>query len=145
MTSLPCVVSDRSTWLSEEQRCTGFEPGSGFLTNHARRRCCHRARGPGARLHDVAVHLNITRRSTHGIVADLTAPRSRAKNSHRNRCQIPTHACPCPEQATPERTVGEVLACPAAGNNGTGIRLAPASGVSVFRRADARQGAEKLP
>jgi len=42
----------------------------GFLTNHARV-LLHIARGPGARLRDIAASLGITERRAHGIITDL--------------------------------------------------------------------------
>ena len=43
-----------------------------FLTNHARVLLCI-ARDPGTRLRDIAASVDITERSAHGIVTDLTA------------------------------------------------------------------------
>ena len=43
-----------------------------FLTNHARV-LLRIARDPGTRLRDIAASVDITERSAHGIVTDLTA------------------------------------------------------------------------
>ena len=45
----------------------------GFLTTHARVLLCI-AHDPGARLRDIAASLDITERTAHGIVTDLTRP-----------------------------------------------------------------------
>ncbi len=80
-----------------------------FLTNHARVLLCI-ARDPGARLRDIAGSLDITERSAHGIVTDLTAAGYviKHKDGRRNRYQIQAHL-PLPEPTSRERTVGEVL------------------------------------
>jgi len=80
-----------------------------FLTNHARVLLCI-ARDPGARLRDIAGSLDITERSAHGIVTDLTAAGYviKHKDGRRNRYQIQSHL-PLPEPTSRERTVGEVL------------------------------------
>jgi DNA-binding MarR family transcriptional regulator len=44
----------------------------GFLTNHARVLLCI-AYDPDMRLRDIAALLDITERSAHGIITDLTA------------------------------------------------------------------------
>ena len=46
----------------------------GFLTNHARALLCI-AHDPGTRLRDIAARLDITERSAHGIITDLTEQR----------------------------------------------------------------------
>jgi hypothetical protein len=80
-----------------------------FLTNHARVLLCI-ARDPGARLRDIAGSVDITERSAHGIVTDLTAAGYviKHKDGRRNRYQIQAHL-PLPEPTSRERTVGEVL------------------------------------
>ncbi len=80
-----------------------------FLTNHARVLLCI-ARDPGARLRDIASSLDITERSAHGIVTDLTSAGYviKHKDGRRNRYQIQAHL-PLPEPTGRERTVGEVL------------------------------------
>jgi hypothetical protein len=90
-----------------------------FLTNHARV-LLRIARDPGARPRDIAASVDITERSAHGIVTDLTAAGYviKQKNSRRNRYQIQAHL-PLPEPATQEPAIGEVLALLA----GAGARL----------------------
>jgi hypothetical protein len=80
-----------------------------FLTNHARVLLCI-ARDPGARLRDIAGSVDITERSAHGIVTDLTAAGYviKHKDGRRNRYQIQAHL-PLPDPTSRERTVGEVL------------------------------------
>jgi hypothetical protein len=84
--------------------------GWGFLTNHGRVLVCI-ARDPGVRLRDIAATLDITERSAHGIVADLTAAGYvvKRKDGRRNSYQIQAHL-PLPEPATPEPAIGDVLA-----------------------------------
>jgi hypothetical protein len=84
--------------------------GWGFLTNHGRVLVCI-ARDPGVRLRDIATALDITERSAHGIIADLTAAGYVVKRKHgrRNSYQIQAHL-PLPEPATPEPAIGDVLA-----------------------------------
>jgi DNA-binding MarR family transcriptional regulator len=64
----------------------------GFLTSHARvlMRIAH---DPGARLRDIAARLDITERSAHGIITDLTAAGYlvKQKDGRRNRYQIQAH------------------------------------------------------
>ena len=90
-----------------------------FLTNHARVLLCI-ARDPGARLRDIAASVDITERSAHGIVTDLTAASYviKQKDGRRNRYQIQAHL-PLPEPASQEPAIGEVLALLA----GAGARL----------------------
>jgi hypothetical protein len=73
-----------------------------FLTNHARVLLCI-ARDPGTRLRDIAASVDITERSAHGIVTDLTAASYviKQKDGRRNRYQIQAHL-PLPEPATQE-------------------------------------------
>src|SRR5260370_38081619 len=68
----------------------------GFLTNHARALLCI-AHDPGTRLRDIAARLDITERSAHGIITDLTAAGYlvKQKDGRRNRYQIQAHL-PCP-------------------------------------------------
>ena len=93
----------------------------GFLTNHARVLLCI-AHDPGVRLRDLAASLDITERSAHGIVTDLTAAGYviKQKDGRRNRYQIQAHL-PLPEPATQEPAIGDVLALLA----GAGARLQP--------------------
>ena len=90
-----------------------------FLTNHARVLPCI-ARDPGTRLRDIAASVDITERSAHGIVTDLTAAGYviKQKDGRRNRYQIQAHL-PLPEPATQEPAIGEVIALLA----GAGARL----------------------
>ncbi len=90
-----------------------------FLTNHARVLLCI-ARDPGTRLRDIAASVDITERSAHGIVTDLTPAGYviKQKDGRRNRYQIQAHL-PLPEPATQEPAIGEVLALLA----GAGARL----------------------
>ena len=68
-----------------------------FLTSHARVLMCI-AHDPGARLRDIAARLDITERSAHGIITDLTAAGYlvKQKDGRRNRYQIQAHL-PLPE------------------------------------------------
>jgi len=79
------------------------------VSNHARVLLCI-ARDPGARLRDIAAGLDVTERSAHGIVTDLTAAGYviKHKDGRRNRYQIQAHL-PLPEPATQEPAIGEVL------------------------------------
>ena len=81
-----------------------------FLTNHARVLLCI-AHDPSARLRDIAASLDITERSAHGIVTDLTAAGYvvKHKDGRRNCYQIQAHL-PLPEPASQEPAIGEVLA-----------------------------------
>ena len=56
------------------------------------------AHDPGARLRDIAARLDITERSAHGIITDLTAAGYlvKQKDGRRNRYQIQAHL-PLPE------------------------------------------------
>ena len=69
----------------------------GFLTSHARVLMCI-AHDPGTRLRDIAARLDITERSAHGIITDLTAAGYlvKQKDGRRNRYQIQAHL-PLPE------------------------------------------------
>ena len=90
-----------------------------FLTIHARVLLLV-ANDPGVRLRDIAASLNITERSASSIITDLADAGYvvRQKDGRRNRYQIQAHL-PLPEPASPERTVGEVLAL-LAGTNAPG-------------------------
>ena len=81
----------------------------GFLTNHGRVLLCI-ASDPGARLRDIAAALDITERTAHGIVTDLTEAGYvvKEKEGRRNRYQIQEHL-PLRESTIRERTIGEVL------------------------------------
>jgi hypothetical protein len=84
-------------------------PTWGFLTNHARVLLCI-AHDPGLRLRDIATQLDITERSVHGIITDLTAAGYvvKHKDGRRNRYQIQPHL-PLPEPWTREPALGEIL------------------------------------
>lgn len=81
-----------------------------FLTNHARV-LLRIADDPGARLRDIAAALGITERRAYSIVTDLTAAGYvvKQKDGRRNRYQVQAHL-QLPEPASPERTIGEILA-----------------------------------
>ena len=81
-----------------------------FLTNHARALLCI-AHDPGTRLRDIAARLDITERSAHGIITDLTAAGYlvKQKDGRRNRYQIQARL-PLPETDSRKRTIGEILA-----------------------------------
>ena len=68
-----------------------------FLSSHARVLLCI-AHDPGVRLRDIASSLDITERSAHGFVTDLTAAGYvvKQKDGRRNRYQIQAHL-PLPE------------------------------------------------
>ena len=74
------------------------------------------------RLRDIAASLDITERSAHGIVTDLTAAGYviKQKDDRRSCYQIQAHL-PLPEPATREPAIGDVLALLA----GAGARLQP--------------------
>lgn len=80
-----------------------------FFSNHARVLICI-ARDPGLRLRDLAVALDITERSAHGIVTDLVEAGYvvKDKDGRRNRYRIETQL-PLRESVSAERTIGEVL------------------------------------
>jgi hypothetical protein len=84
--------------------------GLSILTSHARvlLRIAH---DPAARPRDIAAGLDITERSAHGIVTDLTAAGYliKQKDGRRNCYQIQARL-PLPEPATQEPAIGEVLA-----------------------------------
>ena len=86
----------------------------------------HRPR-PGRASARRAARPDITERSAHDIISDLTAAGYlvKQKDGRRNRYQIQAHL-PLPEPASRERTVGEVLAL-LTGNDRPGIELPPAS------------------
>ena len=121
----------------------------GFLTTHARVLLCI-AHDPGARLRDIAASLDITERTAHGIVTDLTEAGYvvKEKDGRRNRYQIQAHL-PLPEPGTREPAVGEVLAVLLGSTDGlagpaaldrTGGR--PADGADVV---SARAGGHGVP
>jgi hypothetical protein len=64
----------------------------GFLTKPRRGADVH-PHDPGARLRDIAARLDITERSAHGIITDLTAAGYlvKQKDGRRNRYQIQAH------------------------------------------------------
>src|SRR5258708_23806228 len=85
-------------------------PAWSFLTSHARVLLCI-AHDPGARLRDIAASLDITERSAHGIVTDLTRAGYvvKQKDGRRNRYQIQAHL-PLPDPVGREPAIGDVLA-----------------------------------
>jgi hypothetical protein len=93
--------------------------GWSFLTSNARVLLCI-AHDPAARPRGIAASLDITERSAHGIVTDLTAAGYviKQKEGRRNCYQIQAHL-PIPEPASQEPAIGEVLALLA----GAGARL----------------------
>src|SRR6266700_3232527 len=109
------------------------------------------AHDPGTRLRDIAarldiaVRLDITERSAHGIITDLTAAGYlvKQKDGRRNRYQIQAHL-PLPEPASRERTVGEVLAL-LTGNDRPGIELPPASDANGRRATQAELKTPLMP
>jgi hypothetical protein len=80
-----------------------------FLTNHARVLLCI-AHDPGVRLRDIAARLDITERSAHGIITDLTTAGYVVKHrdGRRNRYQIEANL-PLREPVSREPAIGEVL------------------------------------
>lgn len=83
-----------------------------FLTNHARV-LLFIAVQPGARLRDIAHALDVTERTAHGVVADLTEAGYLVKekdgdDGRRNRYRIET-GLPWRETIGRERSIGEVL------------------------------------
>ena len=97
----------------------------GFLTNHARALLCI-AHDPGTRLRDIAARLDITERSAHAIITDLTAAGYlvKQKDGRRNRYQIQAHLPlrrPLPVPDSPGlAAIGEVLAL-LAGDGAAGL------------------------
>jgi DNA-binding IclR family transcriptional regulator len=91
-----------------------------FLTNHAQVLLCV-ARDPGIRLRDIAAGLDITERSSFGIITDLVEAGYvvKEKDGRRNRYRIQEHL-PLPDSVARERTVGEVLAL-LAGTDAAGV------------------------
>jgi hypothetical protein len=81
--------------------------GWSFLTNHARVLLCI-AHDPGVRLRDIASSLDITERSAHGFVTDLTTAgyTVKQKDGRRNRYQIQAHM-PLREPASQSRKLPE--------------------------------------
>jgi hypothetical protein len=93
----------------------------------------------------VAARLDITERSAHAIITDLTAAGYpfKQKDGRRNRYQIQAHL-PLPEPASRERTVGEVLAL-LTGNDRPGTELPPASGAGGRRATQAERKTPLMP
>jgi hypothetical protein len=79
------------------------------LTNHASTLLCI-AHDPGVRVHEIAVEVDTTERSAHGIVADLVDAGYLVKQrtGRRNRYRIQAHL-PLRDSVTRERTIGEML------------------------------------
>jgi DNA-binding IclR family transcriptional regulator len=68
------------------------------------------AQDPGVRLRDIAAALDITERTAHGLVTDLTAAGYvvKEKDGRRNRYPIQEHL-PLRESSSRERTIGDIL------------------------------------
>jgi hypothetical protein len=100
-------------------------PTWSFLTNHARVLLCI-AQDPGLRLRDIAARLDITERSAHGIITDLTAAGYvvKQKDGRRNRYQIQAHL-PLPEPWTREPALGEILTVLLGDSGGTAGQADP--------------------
>ena len=103
------------------------------------------AHDPGTRLRDVATRVDITERSAHGIITDLTAAGYlvKQKDGRRNHYQIQAHL-PLPEPASRERTAGEVLAL-LTGTGRPGIELPPASDANGRRATRAELKPPLMP
>jgi len=84
-----------------------------FFTNHARVLICV-ARDPGVRLRDLAAALDVTERSAHGIVTDLTAAGYviKQKDGRRNRYQIQA-TCRCGRLAAGTWIAHQIWRCQA--------------------------------
>jgi len=80
-----------------------------FLTNHARALVCI-AHDPGVRLRDIAAALDITERTTFGIVGDLAEAGylEKQKDGRRNRYRIESQA-PLHDGVVRTQTIGELL------------------------------------
>ncbi|MFY9935108.1 MAG: hypothetical protein WAK82_44645 [Streptosporangiaceae bacterium] len=78
------------------------------LPDQPRPGCC--CASPTTRARDIAASLDITERSAHGTVTDLTAAGYliKQKDARRNCYQIQARL-PLPEPATQEPAIGEVL------------------------------------
>ena len=85
----------------------------GFLTNHARALLCI-AHDPGTRLRDIAARLDITERSAHAIITDLTAAGYlvKQKDGRRNRYQI-RRTCRCRRLAAGTWIAHQIWRCQA--------------------------------
>jgi Winged helix DNA-binding domain len=103
--------------IRKQQRVSGNKicyvtgvPDWSFLTNHARVLLCI-AHDPGARLRDISSSLDITERTAHGIITDLTKAGYvvKQKDGRRNRYRIETDL-PLREPLGREPAIGEVLA-----------------------------------
>jgi hypothetical protein len=116
----------------------------GFLTRPRPGAAVHRPR-PGHAPARHAARLDITERSAHGIITDLTAAGYlvKQKDGRRNRYQIQAHL-PLPEPASRERTVGEVLAL-LTGNDRPRIELPPASDPDGRRATQAELKTPLMP
>lgn len=81
-----------------------------FLTKHGQALLLI-ANDPDVRLRDIASSLDVTERTAHGIVADLTEAQYviKERDGRRNRYTIQAHL-PLRDAIVRERTVGEVLA-----------------------------------
>ena len=80
-----------------------------FLTNHARVLLCI-ARDPDIRIRVIALTLDVTERTAHSIVSDLTDAGYvvKERDGRRNRYHIQAHL-PLHDAASRERPIGELL------------------------------------
>jgi DNA-binding IclR family transcriptional regulator len=80
-----------------------------FLTNHARVLLCI-ARDPDIRIRAIALTLDVTERTAHTIVTDLTEAGYvvKERDGRRNRYHIQAHL-PLQDAASRERPIGELL------------------------------------
>ena len=80
-----------------------------FLTNHARVLLCI-ARDPDIRIRAIALSLDVTERTAHSIVSDLTDAGYvvKERDGRRNRYHIQDHLT-LRDRISRERTIGEVL------------------------------------
>ena len=83
--------------------------GWSFLTNHARVLLCI-ARDANTRIRDIALTLDVTERTAHSIVSDLTDAGYvvKERDGRRNRYHIQAHL-PLQDAASRQRPIGELL------------------------------------
>ena len=80
-----------------------------FLTNHARVLLCI-ARDPDIRIRTIALTLDVTERTAHSVVSDLTDAGYvvKERDGRRNRYHIQAHL-PLQDAASRQRPIGELL------------------------------------
>lgn len=80
-----------------------------FLTNHARVLLCI-ARDPDIRIRAIALTLDVTERTAHSVVRDLTDAGYvvKERDGRRNRYHIQAHL-PLQDAASRQRPIGELL------------------------------------